>query len=166
MDDNRQWMLRLMGLALILAMVMGYQIKALAWHSEVVQNEAQVHAAEEYNAEIRAAQEQAAQRKGPAGQAGRDADAAKTYKDGSYTASGRGFGGDITLTVTIAGGRISDITINDASGEDKAYFDMAVTLLQTIISGQSADVDAVSGATYSSNGILTAVRNALEEAAQ
>ena len=164
MADNKQWLLRLMGLALILAMVMGYQMKALDWHEEVVKNEAAVHAAEENNAEVRAAQERAAQRQ--QGTAGGTAGSAKQYKDGNYTASGRGFGGNITLTVTISGGRITDITINDASSEDKAYFDMAVKILNSMIAAQSAEVDAVAGATYSSNGIITAVRSALEEAEQ
>lgn len=91
-----------------------------------------------------------------------DADA--TYKDGTYTGSAQGYGGSIKVEVTIKNGKISKITVLDASGETASYFAKAKTLINAIIKKQSTNVDAVSGATYSSNGIIKAVRNALSKA--
>ena len=70
----------------------------------------------------------------------------------------------MTVTVTIQGGYIADITGDDASGEDAAYFSMAEGILADILAAQSAEVDTVSGATFSSTGLKNAVAAALEEA--
>ena len=70
----------------------------------------------------------------------------------------------MTVTVTIQGGYIADITVDDASGEDAAYFSMAEGILADIMAAQSAEVDTVSGATFSSTGLKNAVAAALEEA--
>lgn len=86
------------------------------------------------------------------------------YRDGVYTGSGTGFSGTITVQVTVSGGKITDIQVLSAS-DDHPYFDNATALLKTIIAAQSTNVDAVSGATYSSAGIIEAVRNALQQAA-
>ena len=82
------------------------------------------------------------------------------YKDGTYQGSGTGFGGTITVEVTISGGKIASITILSAAGETASYFASAQGVISRIISGQTPNVDAVSGATYSSNGIIQAVQNA------
>nr|WP_294659062.1 FMN-binding protein [uncultured Blautia sp.] len=87
------------------------------------------------------------------------------YKDGTYQGSGTGFGGTITVQVTIADGKIAAIDILSASGETSSYFASAQGVISKIISGQTPNVDAVSGATYSSNGIIQAVQNALSQAA-
>ena len=82
-------------------------------------------------------------------------------QDGTYTGSGTGFRGETNVTVTVAGGKISDITI-DSYQDDEQFFGRAEsTIIQEIIANQSVNVDAVSGATYSSNGIKEAVANAL-----
>ena len=86
------------------------------------------------------------------------------YKDGTYQGSGTGFGGTITVEVTISGGKIASITILSAAGETASYFASAQGVISRIISGQTPNVDAVSGATYSSNGIIQAVQNALAKA--
>lgn len=86
------------------------------------------------------------------------------YKDGTYQGSGTGFGGTITVEVTISGGKIASITILSAAGETASYFASAKGVISRIISGQTPNVDAVSGATYSSNGIIQAVQNALAKA--
>ena len=88
------------------------------------------------------------------------------YKDGTYTGSAKGFGGTITVKVTIKDGRITGIKITSAPGEGRSYLDRASVLTGKIIKAQSTNVDAVSGATYSSNGIIKAVRNALAKAAK
>ena len=86
------------------------------------------------------------------------------YVDGVYTGSGRGFGGTITVQVTVSNHQIAAIDILDASGETPAYFANAQGVISRILSGQSPNVDAVGGATYSSNGIIQAVQNALSQA--
>lgn len=86
------------------------------------------------------------------------------YVDGTYTGSGTGFGGTITVQVTVSNHKIASINILDASSETASYFANAQGVVSRIISSQSPNVDAVSGATYSSNGIITAVQNALSQA--
>ena len=86
------------------------------------------------------------------------------YTDGTYTGSGTGFGGTITVQVTVSNHKIVSINILDASSETASYFANAQGVISRIISSQSPNVDAVSGATYSSNGIISAVQNALSQA--
>lgn len=86
------------------------------------------------------------------------------YKDGTYTGTGNGFRPGLEVSVTVKGGKISDIqitNINDTPG----YYDQPVSIIpQEIINAQSTNVDAVSGATRSSNGIMMAVEDALQKA--
>lgn len=86
------------------------------------------------------------------------------YVDGTYTGSGTGFGGTITVQVTVSNHQIAAINILDASSETAAYFANAQGVISKILASQSPNVDAVSGATYSSNGIIQAVQNALSQA--
>lgn len=83
------------------------------------------------------------------------------FKDGTYTGTGSGYRGNISLTVTVSGGNITSITVNE-SRDDNEFFSRAQSkVIPSIISSQSVDVDTVSGATYSSRGIIEAVKNAL-----
>ena len=68
------------------------------------------------------------------------------------------------LKVIIQSNKIKSITVISAKQETKEYWNMAATLLDDIIKKQSAEVDVVSGATYSSRGIINAAKQALEEA--
>ena len=86
------------------------------------------------------------------------------YKDGTYQGSGTGFGGTITVQVTVSGGKITAVDILSASGETGSYFASSQGVVSKVLSSQSPNVDAVSGATYSSNGIIQAVQNALSQA--
>lgn len=88
------------------------------------------------------------------------------YTDGEYEGSAKGFGGDIFVKVIISAGKISDITVVSAEKEDKAYYDQAVKVIDEMKEKQSAEVDTVSGATFSSTGIINAVSQALEKAEQ
>ena len=83
--------------------------------------------------------------------------------DGTYTGHGTGFGGDITVEVTIADGKITDVEILSAEKEDSAYLTMAKDIIPEILDAQSADVDTISGATFSSTGIKNATAQALEK---
>lgn len=84
-------------------------------------------------------------------------------KDGTYQGSGTGFRGKITVEVVIKNHKISDIKVLSSS-DDPAYFGRAKNLLSNIISSNSTNVDTVSGATYSSVGLIEAVRDALKKA--
>lgn len=86
------------------------------------------------------------------------------YKDGTYTGTGTGFRGQITVSVVVSGGKITKIT-TVSSKDDAKYFDRAFSsITKNIISDQSSEVDTVSGATFSSRGIISAVSNALKTA--
>ena len=85
------------------------------------------------------------------------------YKDGTYYGSGTGFGGPLKVMVEISGGKIASIQIvENSDGSD--YISKAASLIDSIITTQSTNVDTVSGATYSSVGIIQAVRDALGQA--
>ncbi len=86
------------------------------------------------------------------------------YTDGTYEGVGSGYGGDVIVSVTLEKDIIIAIDIIEAKGEDSAYFDAAVGLIDDIITTNSTDVDTVSGATFSSRGILDAVNDALSQA--
>ena len=89
---------------------------------------------------------------------------ASAYKDGTYYGTGKGFAGNIKVKVDIAGGKISAISIVSTKDGD-SYVKSASSLLDTIVEKQSTNVDTVSGATFSSRGIIAAVRSALSQAA-
>ena len=90
--------------------------------------------------------------------------APSTYLDGIYTAEAIGFEGKITVQITVAEDKITDITVLSAEDEEE-YLSRAKRVIPAILEGQSPNVDAVSGATYSSTGILNAVKLALAKAA-
>ena len=91
-------------------------------------------------------------------------DSENVYKAGTYTGSAQGFGGAITVQVTLASDEITDIQVTSAPGEDSAYLSQGEGVISSIISAQSTDVDTVSGATFSSTGIINAVVDALGKA--
>ncbi len=91
-------------------------------------------------------------------------DSENVYKDGNYTGSAQGFGGAITVQVTLKDDEITDIQVTSAPGEDSAYLSQGEGVISSIISAQSTDVDTVSGATFSSTGIINAVVDALGKA--
>lgn len=89
---------------------------------------------------------------------------ASAYKDGTYYGIGKGFAGTMKVKVDIAGGKIASISIVSTKDGD-SYVKSASSLLDTIVEKQSTNVDTVSGATFSSRGIIAAVRSALSQAA-
>lgn len=93
-----------------------------------------------------------------------DGDTAGSYKDGSYEGTATGFGGDITVKVTVDGGKITAVDIVSAEKEDGAYLTMAEDIIPKIIDAQTSEVDTISGATFSSTGIKNATAQALESA--
>lgn len=89
---------------------------------------------------------------------------ASGYKDGTYYGTGTGFGGTLKVQVDISGGKIAAIQILE-NNDGSEYISKASSIINAIISSQSTNVDTVSGATYSSVGIIQAVRDALSQAA-
>ncbi len=81
--------------------------------------------------------------------------------DGIYEGTGTGFAGKITVAVEIKDKKIVAITILNVEADDAAFFNRAKGVIDRIIQSQNLDVDVVSGATYSSRGIISAVKNAL-----
>lgn len=86
------------------------------------------------------------------------------FHDGVYTGSAQGFGGTITVRVQIGDGEIRSVNVVSHDGETPAYYAKAKAVIAEILKKQSTDVDTVSGATYSSTGILNAVADALNKA--
>ena len=86
------------------------------------------------------------------------------YKDGTYTGEADGFGGTIQVEVKIEKSKIAEINVISAEKEDGAYLSMAKDMIPKIIDAQSADVDTISGATFSSTGIRNAAQEAIEKA--
>ena len=86
-----------------------------------------------------------------------------SYIDGTYFGAGEGYIGTTQVAVTIADGRISSVIII-SSEDDKSYVEDAKELIPRVIDTQRTDLDAISGATYTSDAILSAVRDALQQA--
>lgn len=83
------------------------------------------------------------------------------YTDGVYTGSGTGFRGTTSVSVTVENGMITDITVLSYQDDDRFFNNAQYGVIADILETQSVDVDAVSGATFSSNSIKEAVANAL-----
>lgn len=181
----QNFIMRILCLLLILAAVVGYNSMAQE-SQEITALTKRVEKLEEQNTEILSALEEAARNQEAAiAQAKSDAkdkdnaakedaeetdteeesdDSENVYKDGTYTGSAQGFGGTITVQVTLASDEITDIQVTSAPGEDSAYLSQGEGVISSIISAQSTDVDTVSGATFSSTGIINAVVDALGKA--
>ena len=91
-------------------------------------------------------------------------DSDNVYKNGTFEGSGTGYGGTITVQVTLEDDTITAVSVVSAPGEDSAYLSQGENVINSIISEQSTDVDTISGATFSSTGILEAVNDALSKA--
>ena len=146
----KNFVLRLINLLLILAVLWQYQRVALVRAAAVAERQQQIDEVEAYNAEILKAQQEEAE---PSG-----------YKDGTYEGSAFGFGDTITVQVTIQDGKMTDIAVLDASGEDKPYYNQSLPVLDKMLSSQSTEVDTISGATLTSEGLIDAVADALGKA--
>lgn len=91
-------------------------------------------------------------------------DSDNVYKNGTFEGSGTGYGGTITVQVTLEDDTITAVSVVSAPGEDSAYLSQGENVINSVISEQSTDVDTISGATFSSTGILEAVNDALSKA--
>lgn len=82
--------------------------------------------------------------------------------DGVFTGTAQGYGGPVTMQVTVKGGYIDDVRVVDALNEDGPYLEQAVKLIDDMLVKQTPNVDTVSGATFSSAGIINGAVQALE----
>lgn len=139
--------IRTVSLLLILGVLWQYQRIAASRAAVVAERQQLIDEVETYNASLTGQTENGG------------------YKDGTYEGTGIGFGGEITVSVTVADGKVTDITVLSADGEDPAYYDQALAVLDKIVSAQSTEVDTVSGATFSSTGLIDAAADALGKAA-
>lgn len=93
--------------------------------------------------------------------------AASGLRNGSYSASASEKYGTVSLTITISGGRLTDLaaTYNASSSESQQISANAFPKLrQEALSAQSANVATVSGATYTSNAYKSSLQAALNAA--
>lgn len=139
--------IRTVSLLLILGVLWQYQHIAASRAAVVAERQQRIDEVEAYNAALT------------------EQDVASSYNDGTYEGAGMGFGGEITVSVTVADGKVAEITVLSADGEDPAYYDQALAVLDEIVSAQSTEVDTVSGATFSSTGLIDAAADALGKAA-
>lgn len=87
--------------------------------------------------------------------------ASESYEDGTYEGTANGYGGNLKVQVKVSSGKIENIEVvshNETPGFSEKAFE---SVPAEIVKKQSTDVDTVSGATYSSKGIINAVNNAL-----
>ena len=98
---------------------------------------------------------------------GADANSASgTYKDGECFGKASAYNGNVEVKVTISRGKITAIDIVKTKDDEEYFFDAQKKVIPEILEKQSTDVDAVAGATTSSEGICHAVQKALEQAKQ
>lgn len=93
--------------------------------------------------------------------------AGAVYNDGVYTASAEGFSNttDVAVTVTIANGKLADLTVDASEETPEVGGKAAESLREAILAkGGTRGVDVVSGATWTSNAVLTAVTDCLTQA--
>ena len=157
---NSFWM-RLLALSLTVSSLVFYQF-AMERHANEEAIAALEIRLEEQEREMAAAVQKAAA--ADVGLASDGLDSEGFYLDGVYVGEAPGYGGNIVTKITIEEGRISHIDVTDHAGEDAVYYGMAEEIIPTILAEQTAEVDTISGATFSSSGIRDAVAQALEGA--
>ncbi|MCI7813588.1 MAG: FMN-binding protein [Lachnospiraceae bacterium] len=88
------------------------------------------------------------------------------YQDGTWDGEGIGYYGKINVEVLVESGEITNIKVVKYEDDDEYFQDARSGVVKEILDQQSTEVDVVSGATYSSKGIIKAVEDALEKAKQ
>lgn len=86
------------------------------------------------------------------------------YTPGTYTAVAKGFGGDVTVTITVDAESITDVVVEGANETDGIGSKAVEELPEAIKSAQSAEVDGISGATITSKAVRTAAAEAIAKA--
>ena len=139
---------KLLSLLLLIGLFCGYQQVALRRAAAVAEREQEIALAEAHNRAVQQKMNAVSER----------------FIPGTYEGEAQGFGGVIRVSVTVNENEIMEIEVLSSEGEDAAYFSQAETLNAKILQKQTTDLDAVTGATLSSIGLLDAVDAALEQA--
>jgi fumarate reductase flavoprotein subunit len=87
-----------------------------------------------------------------------------SYESGRYEGRGQGYGGTIRVFVETDASSIIDIEIDDHNEDPLIGGEALEALKEAVLEADSTDIDAVSGATETSEGFLDAVSRALEQA--
>lgn len=92
-----------------------------------------------------------------------------TYKDGTYTGTTvQHRYGSVTVTVTISGGKITNVTaqaLDPGDGRSRSIDSQAVPIMkQEVLAANSANVQTLSGATYTTSAYITSLQSALAKA--
>lgn len=112
---------------------------------------------------------------GSAGSSGASSGSGSSSSSGSTAKSGTFTGqsvstpyGNVQVQVTIASGKISEVTplqLTDADGRSQMISSQAAPMLRSeVLQAQSANVQSIGGATYTSEGYLTSLQSALDAA--
>lgn len=164
LGKNTFFKLKLLNLAAVILILYIYQLNTNLWETkqQLKISSAQEQQAKENLEELETSLDQlmAKYQVGETTTAGEPKKEQK-WKDGVYQGTGTGFSGTITMEVTIEKGSIASIDLIDSGSDDDAYVTMAVAITDKMIEAQDWDVDTVSGATFSSNGIKEGVAQAL-----
>lgn len=160
MKNYPGFFIKLLSLILICGTLAFYQTRALSRAAVVAENEAAIEEVEAYNREV---QLEIDRRKDEEA-AAKENEIACQYESGDFEGTGEGYGGPITVRITIQNDVVTDIRILSHEDEDPVYYSMAEELVDRVLQVQNTNVDVISGATFSSAGILQAVDNAMEEA--
>lgn len=101
--------------------------------------------------------------------AGTTAAGSGSYKNGTYTGTTATHRyGAVTVTVTISGGKISDVTakvVDDGDRRSQNINSQAVPMIKSaVLSADSAKVSTIGGATYTTGAYLTSLQSALSKA--
>ncbi len=142
LSRNRNFLIKFLNAAVVVSVVLTYN----TWAMNAAAADAAVTAQMEADAQAARA---ASDARGP------------YATDGTFTGSAQGYGGTVTTQVVIENGYIASVEVIDHAGETEAYFSQAEGLTEKIVSAQGTNVDAVSGATFSSAGIINGVNEAL-----
>lgn len=140
MKKHWNFIVRAVDLLLILAVLWQYQQVALVRADAVTARQKEIDEVNAWNTSVLQAQ-----------QAAEEGEAESGLKDGTYEGTALGFG--------------DDITVLQHDGEDKPYYTQALTMLDKMLTAQTGDVDIVSGATLTCEGLRDAVQDALGKAA-
>ena len=166
LGENTHFKIKVINLLAIAAVIYGYNLNLSLWEAKesLKVQEARADMAEQHLTELESSLDTLVQQYGSKSQEVTKAVPQSKWKDGIYEGTGSGFAGNITMEVTIANGVIDQIEVVDSGNDDEAYVNMAVGMIDDMLETQSSEVDTISGATFSSNGIKVAVTAALQEA--
>lgn len=152
-------LLRLVGILPIVCLFLSVFYSAGKYRAALEANVDKIRA-QETVAESKGSAETEAEKKGSA------ESASGAYKDGEYLGKASAYNGNVEVKVTISGGKMTAIDIVKTKDDEDYFFDAQKKVIPEILEKQSTDVDAVAGATTSSEGIAHAVQKALEQAKQ